>query len=221
MAKKGQMTLFMIIGIVTLFIFAFLFYVIASDTKVIDKIYPEKNQPISSFVQSCLEHSAKESLKELLAKGGKSESLAYDILPSSADMEKTLAVIISAKVEACVDGFTVFQDQGYSITSVKPKSDVSVNPNDVLFLMDYKVSAKKGDSETLVEEFRYSVEDIKIPYLIELADSIIADDEWINANELIEELETNKLSIRMMAGQGKILYSIESGYYRFNFGQTI
>jgi len=221
MAKKAQLTIFMIIGIIIIVIFAFLFIAIQQDNKVREILSPEKNNPVAQFVQSCLEYSADESIKELMRNGGHKAGLAYDVIPSESDMQNSLSKMVNTRILSCVDDYSALINQGYSVTAKIPKTKVSINPDDVLFVLEFKITARKDNSEISEDKFRYSAENIRIPYVRQLAESILISDEWINANELLKELESNFLKLKVMAGQEKILYSIESGSFRFNFGQIV
>lgn len=226
--KKGQVTIFIVIGVILLLTAAT--YVILRVTKqeqpseqaVISEV-PVEFQPINDFVESCIAKTGKDAIKLLGFHGGYTDLNRYGIKANSAEptegraflfnsndvksgvaywnyfksdnqcetncecsseqpylkkaegapnIEAELEDYVDKNLKICLLDFAAFEKQGFNINTIGDvKTTVTIRENDVLFLVNYKIEAKKGDSEFDIENF-IKIVPVKLKKIYELANEI-------------------------------------------------
>src|SRR5258706_15865453 len=68
MSKRGQVTIFIIIGIVIVFSVGFYLFLKAGGS--LKAVAPEKAHPVKAFVQSCLDNLGEDGIRKIGATGG-------------------------------------------------------------------------------------------------------------------------------------------------------
>ena len=245
MGKRGQVTIFIIAGIILLVIAGLFFYIrfnVATPNQVpVIANVPEEFQPVASFMDYCLLKTAEEGLVKLGEGGGyiypesygittsrtnPTDSAGIEFAPnwkipywyymsspnsckencnfkigypalrkkdagiSGASIEEELARYTRENIGICFDSFSAFQAQGYQFEEVSPiNADVSVNKNDIGFLLNYKLRAKKIGSADI--EKRYVTLPINLENIYNLAINV-TDSE---AREQYLELHTLNLIV--------------------------
>lgn len=179
--KRGQITLFIIIGIVLLFI-TFLFFYISSEVTRIRLESELKEQQVISFEQLdkfislCIEKSSAEGGYHISRLGGwhivPSDKVllgigypiakVYDntkpdnekkIFLSLSEVEEQYANYVEENILKCVDGFNIFKDGGYKITYENPIVEVKTLQNFSIVKTNFPVIAVKGDTKKKFFEF--------------------------------------------------------------------
>ncbi|MFH0870863.1 MAG: hypothetical protein V1866_07480, partial [archaeon] len=101
--KKGQLTIFVIVGLVALVIIGIFFIYIgknnASDDLTPDSV-PDEFKPVSNYVQSCIHQLGTEAVKKMGAHGGYIDPLDKEITPvnlkyDSADQTRSELVSLT------------------------------------------------------------------------------------------------------------------------------
>ncbi len=198
--KKGQISIFIIVSVIVIAgTFAFFTVnskkgfeknVFASDKPIVDNI--------KDSVLECMENSAKDSLVLAGVQGGyynkpeKSFDTGYYFIPyyydsgslfriSKEKVENELADSANKELVSCLDAL----DFGnFNLEYSKPKTEVIISKENVLFNIDSILSIKRGDKAMKVELKQYPVSvDSPLNEILETAnyiiDSIVENDERI------------------------------------------
>jgi len=226
-SKKGQITVFIIIGIIILFVFAGVLFVIKTTSKeqvsvAGDQIVvgaPEGFTPLQAFTQNCLDQVSTDSLISLGEQGGylypdlvgtfsptnptNADGLEFNnlLLPywlynSQPDEQKTitfsshkpelsadkdsqlsieaqLARDIKEKLSFCLDDYSAFTAQGYSIKQGAVQDvQVKVVPGAVNVIVEMPVEASLGDVKESSERFAVQL-DVDLQHLYDVASNIL------------------------------------------------
>ncbi len=179
--KKGQITVFIILGILLLFVFALIFYLSSSSTLSDGSSYDTLGEVSSStsvqeYVESCLEEATLESIYVTLSQGGYydikqlgelnyySDSLELLTLPYYFDQGELLnpeLETIESEVssgatilfEECVDDFSAFSNLGYTIESSTPVVIVQFLDGWTTVDMDFRFVLSIEESSQEFESF--------------------------------------------------------------------
>lgn len=221
MDKKGQVTIFIIIGIIL--IFAVLVYKsYGEDNKVKEvQLTPEEIFPIKSFVQSCLDKDAKEATILLALYGGKMDELVYNNILSLSEMEDELSEYINDNIDNCLNDLEVLKNDKFYFKTKEHTIETSINTKDVSFIFKYPIKIEKEGAVGDLEFFTYSYHDIEIPYLRDLALLILKDEEWLNDYKLVKQIENKNIQVKIKPSLRRILFSLVAENIKFNFGQEI
>ncbi len=193
--RKGQVTIFIIMGIVILLIVVgIMFLVSKTKTEELSQTDTTNNMFIKSFIQSCLEETVEEGLIFNGKQGGYYETkeplvyyysnvleVPYYFHNGTADLpelsvweEELDKYIIDHKEENC--NFDVFEKEGYEIISTGNFSS-KTQITDYGVILDIKFPLKIKQGETVQEISDFS---IKIPSKLK------------NTHKLIQEIITGK-----------------------------
>ncbi len=191
MGKRGQVTIFIIIGIAIIAI-GILIYIFYPQIKALIK--PESDNP-ATFMQSCLEDDLEEIVETLSLQGGsmnpenyylyqddKLEYLCYTnenyktcvvqqpLLKSHIESE--IKNEITPKVESCLEDLKEsFQKSGYTVEIQEGEIIVELLPDIILATLTNKVSLTRGDTERY-DSFKINLEN-NLYDLVSIARSII------------------------------------------------
>ncbi len=176
--KKGQTTIFIILGLLLVIILglfvgyrqSFSAKQSAIEIKGIETLSPELKEA-GNTVESCIKENAQQGLILLGLQGGhlndEVETFKYnDVkvsynfidnknqLPSREDMAQSLAEYLKENVKDCLsnvdDKFEVIPSSIYSV-------NVDIGDNDVLFKIKWPVMFKKDDIESRIDGFIFSL----------------------------------------------------------------
>jgi hypothetical protein len=229
--RKGQMTIFVIIGIIILIgVGMIISYNKTSSerllseelhTKVVE--IPLMFQPINDYVESCIAKTGKEGIKLIGIHGGYIDLEEYDINydlanPTEGDsflfnardsnsgiaywhyfkseneceencecaskkpplhksqglssVEEQLSDYMNEKLPLCLDSFKDFETIGFEIEEdMQVKSNVLIKEKEIAFHVKYKITAKKDETEFVVDEFLTSVP-VEFMKMYEMAEQI-------------------------------------------------
>jgi len=226
-SKKGQITVFIIIGIIILFVFAGVLFVIKTTSK--DQVStagsqiitsaPEGFTPVQAYTQDCLDQVSTDTLISLGEQGGylypdlvgtfsptnptNADGLEFNnlLIPywfynSQPDEQKTitfsshkpelsvdkdsqlsieaqLARDIKEKLTFCLNDYSAFTAQGYSIEQGAIQDvQVKVVPGAVNVIIEMPVEASLGDVKESLERFAVQL-DVDLQHLYDVATTII------------------------------------------------
>ena len=179
MQKRGQVTLFIIVGIVLVITFIGLFYLIESTNK--ERIDIEKEKVISkpeitsvkNYVQSCFERTSEDAITYVSYRGGYYNvpeptvdniflrlPLYFDngnkIFPTKDIISNEIGKYILDKLPGCFDDFKVFKDQNIVVEIDKMEIEVILE-NNVLFELNSPMTITKGESKTELQRFKHTL----------------------------------------------------------------
>jgi hypothetical protein len=192
--KKGQITLFIVIGIVIVVSLSVLFYANSSmdrlDTESVSEV-PSDILPVKSFVESCIELVGKEAILWIGQHGGYFElpeesidelsiKTAYyfyegnNYKPSKLTIEQELSEYLDSELLNCVGDFSEFSEQGFEINQGTLITSTIIRPNNVLFEVDFPIEINKDSSQFSLLTFTKSIE-IGLYKIHQAAEEIISE----------------------------------------------
>jgi hypothetical protein len=204
--KRGQITIFIIFGIVILIILAAFFYIRSvpeEEMEVEEERAREAvllTEPIKMYVEGCI----KETIKDVLVSTGQQggyfvlpqdstegmyENTAYffreknKLFPSREIISKELSKSFDNIFTYCLDDFEPFRQQGYTFEYDTVSSDILIQANDILIEIDFPLKITKGDSITEISSFSASSETVRLNEILNSIEAFV--DEQIEDTEYI------------------------------------
>jgi len=198
--KRGQITLFVIIGIIIIALIGLgVFFkdsILQEKTKaqIAERaIVAPEVQGIYDHVFDCIEESAKEGLILIGLQGGYSEvpfdsipledegisiAIGYDQgenkLPSLLTMQEEIASYVNTISPSCVD-LQLFE--GFSFEEGTPKTNVKILEDDVVFEIDNPILAKKEDATYNLDETLVFSYPVRLRRIHEVSQNIIKNED--------------------------------------------
>ncbi|MBW2981240.1 hypothetical protein KY360_07525 [Candidatus Woesearchaeota archaeon] len=201
-SNKGQITVFIILGLVLLVGAIFFLSVREPVEEPFEVIkVPALLQPVYVHVEDCIKDIAVPGLYLLAIQGGyiylPDEYLAtdysnvgygysngYAVMPKIDEMESQLEQYIADMVPSCVN-FELFPD--LDITSENITSEVTITTKEVIFKISYPITGRKEESISEVEKFRVIIP-IRLGYIYDSMVGILTktmdDPDWIDMTYL-------------------------------------
>jgi len=159
--KKGQITIFIIIGII-IFCLIFFFFIIKNSS------LKSKNgdvDGINGFVENCIRTTGAEVVYEVGKHGGyyfppnisTDSGIAYhyfndkSYVPSKQGIEKEISFYTARKLFFCTRNFVDFPD--YNVTQGEIDIKTTIEDDGVVFSVNYPLSIKKGENVWLIKTF--------------------------------------------------------------------
>lgn len=181
MKKRGQVTVFIILGIIILLLVVAFISLKSFMTTQQAKVEEEKTQQaalagesIKVYVESCIERTIRDAILENSFSGGyfilpeKSTTDLFDNIPyyfqNEQDLslpDETIAIEIAKYVDEmldfCLNDFRTFQEQGYEITKEKPKSEATLSPQKINVRTSLPITITIGTITKQISNFMVSV----------------------------------------------------------------
>lgn len=168
-AKKGQVTLFIIIGLV-LVVAVILFFVFKGSLKPEQPSFPEVER-VSEFVYECTENVSKEVAYQVSSGGGYyfppefstdsgipiyySDNKNY--MPSLEQVENEISYYTSKRLFFCTKNFINFPE--LEIKQGEIKTETILESNNLILNVEYPLAISKANTSTTIKE----VNGVKIP----------------------------------------------------------
>ena len=192
--RKGQITVFIILGILIVLVFSLFFILkqtsVSKNVKVTEEVLtPLQGDNIKLFVESCLNRVSEEGLVLIGRQGGYYQSpLDYSILfvgdklpyyyyedeirvLEIEDAEKELERYIKDYLPVCVDNFKIFEKSGYDITEGEIVVSVSYNERTKIVL-NYPLKFELGQDVMEFDTF-IKVVNVNVKKFIEAAEELV------------------------------------------------
>lgn len=192
MIKRGQVTIFVIIGLVILAIgiFIYLFYPKLSSTLGFSDENP------SSYLQKCMEKKVQESISELSLTGGEKDPENYFLYKNNKlkylcytnqyyitcvmqepmlekNFEENVAKEIESTANSCMESMTeYFKRRGYKVSLEEDNFKVDILPERISIIFVGGVTLEKGEEIREYNSLQISVES-DIFDLVSIATSIL------------------------------------------------
>jgi hypothetical protein len=179
MLKRGQVTIFIILGILMLFVFVVLLFVVKSITK--DNVKAEQETMVEAyefdsirmFIDHCLERTSNEGMKFVSLRGGYYQvpepaedqifvkiPYYFDVgqkrFPTKEIIAHQIELYVEDEIKSCLNDFIVFKNQGFSFVEGEIKATVHLGTS-VVFELDYPLQAQKGKSIKQFQHFSYTL----------------------------------------------------------------
>lgn len=209
MHKRGQVTIFMIIGILILIIMGSFFLIksyseekrVETEAEIIQQEI-KMSAPVKQYIESCLDSTGKKALLFVGKHGGYYElplqSDDFFLMPyyfydnkshliSKKELEIQISNYINHELFFCVKNFVFFEEHGYDIKQEDVSTSTIIAKNKVILNLNFPVTLAKGDSVQNIFEFTTSINSrLGIVYEV--------------IKELLEEQENDLASICISCG---------------------
>src|SRR3989338_10583693 len=169
MQKRGQITIFIILGIVIVALFSLLFLIISKTTTELETQEPLLFGPIQTFIDSCFQRTLDDGLIETGLHGGyyvvpslPTESyystpyyfyINKDISPSKEEIEEQLALYINGNLNSCLNNFSYFEEKGVLIEEGEMNSEILITDTKVRADMYFPLTIKLGKRTKEISRF--------------------------------------------------------------------
>jgi len=172
-SKRGQITVFMIIGVLIL-ISVVLFFLLKSD--IVKEEIPQEvilsGQNVRNYIQSCLETTAKEAILENGFSGAYFilpdfsttdlfDNVPYylvlgkNLAPSDEMIAEEIGKYVDSFLDLCLDGFKTFE--GYDIKEGQPSSEVKLSAKRIIVKTNLPITITIGDSTKDISKFEVQI----------------------------------------------------------------
>jgi len=195
--RKGQLSVFIVISVVLVFLIAFLYNRVVLTEKRVSEITKTAQQwdvqSIQGMVQGCLDKVATDSVFYFGMVGGRTGyfplSLTYDqyytipyyfwigssFMPAKQEIENDiLGTYVASRLKACTAGFT--QVRGFIIKEGDVTPKVTIDKKSVDFKIDYPIELTKGEQKTVLREFSFRLPS-RLYDMIEFSNEIVKREE--------------------------------------------
>lgn len=215
MQRRGQVTLFIVIGVLLLFAILYLSPKSEDNAPVIPTLGIEEQ--IKYLTEACLLSSTEEGLYILGLQGGYiyPESFpgyylmngwnimfdyyyGFSFLPTIEEMEQyQLAPYIEKKAKRCIDGYSGLQLTSSEVSIGEPKATVQILDNESIVKLQMPVVVRRGNIEKKLNEFTATFP-THLKSIRDTAESIIIQQIRDNANIPLSVLSNSPYSPRMV-----------------------
>ena len=209
--KKGQITIFIILGVFIL-ISASLFFYLKNTNNIFKENIPVEFTDIYNFIDSCMDQSAQDSISLVSQTGGyynlpedktlTNIALYYNnnknLLPSMKEIEEQISLAFSESLDSCINNFQDFESYQTDIID-NTEYQVLIKENKVSFKIKYPLEISKGENSANFKNFEKTI-DSKLDDAYEIAKSVILEriiNDGVCLNCLFDSAEENDLFIEM------------------------
>ena len=159
--KKSQVTIFIVIGIIIVITIGSIIFLSRKDQAKDSEI-----KPITAFIESCLEDTAKQGIKNITFLGGyynKQELIDEETgvpfywylgkkhFPKLASIEDELAEYIENNINPCINNFDQFKNVGYNFELADIKADSSIG-GEIKIKAIYPITITKNNFTTRLND---------------------------------------------------------------------
>ena len=200
MNKRGQVTVFVIVGIVIVVTIALVFYFLGdnikreTDTEV---VFDESSlEPLQDYVEDCIEKHGGEAIDLVLKGGGDIEpglhqmyhnekinflcytdgyNACYNKMPFlDSHIEEQINNYVLERLNTCID-FSAIESEGFEIQKGNMDLKTSVGKYNILITLDYPVTLSKGDSKIIEDRFSKTF-DVPLGRILKVVNDIVEFD---------------------------------------------
>ena len=207
MKKRGQITPFIILGLVFLMFFLIILFTKSYRIEKIGAISSDELNPIKYYVDLCAKSSASDALYILGVQGGYTAppklyfqsayaKIAYwyyegqDTSPTIEEMEQELSAYVDKALPECIESLAAFSDMGFEFEFGEINTETKINQNNVEFNIDYPITIIKGESKAEIREF-YKMIPVRLGHIHSISKEIVGneieDPDWIDITYLVDQ----------------------------------
>ncbi len=184
-AKKGQITIFIVVGILILATVGILFSLKAStEKKRMEQPLYLDTQPIELYVQQCQENAVKDAILNTGKSGGYAilpehsttnlqDNAPYyrdgdkDYFPTAELLAQEIARYVDAALSLCLQQFEPFEKEGYSIVAGTPTSTARLSQKKITLITKLPLTVSQGiqvrdlsvfTADVLAEQFHQNLQ---------------------------------------------------------------
>ena len=233
MTKRGQITVFMIVGIFILLIIALTLFFTRSfveeeQDQELSQSAPIETSALKMFVESCLTKTSYDAIYYNYINGGfylpqfitlyKQWSvpyyyhLGYNFQPIEEQVEDGLSLYVQNNILDCLNDFNAIKD--LKIVSTKaPIADVDIKPVGVDFDRDLYLEVSSGDKTKEVNEFSVQL-DVPLREVNDILTEIMAEQDKSSNNVMLDHL--SRLAVEK-GFETKLFYNFDEVIYILTF----
>jgi len=218
--KKGQVTYFLIFGIILLIVILFLIYLNYSSSYSSSKRLTFDKSSIASYIQSCVDKTSLDGLVLVGRQGLYLEPKEFVsnkisfllrngklLLQSKGNIESELSVYVQDNLLNCLENFQAFKSNLWEVFYENPRIEASINLDDVSFSVKFPVNVKREELTISISDFNAKHE-IRLFYLYDLINKIL--DTQLNEHALdLTELTNYNINLTIFPYQDSLIYAIE------------
>jgi len=207
MKKRGQITVFIIFGLIFLIFFLIILFTKSYRIEKIGVVSSSEINPIKNYMDLCTKSSASDALYLLGVQGGYTAppklyfqsayaKIAYwyyegeDTSPTIEEMEQELSSYVNRALPECIESLDVFSDMGFEFEFGEINTKAKINENNVEFNIDYPITITKGESKAEISEF-YKMIPVRLGYIHSIIKNIVEkeveDPDWIDMTYLVNQ----------------------------------
>ena len=207
MKKRGQITAFIVIGLIFLLFFLIILFTKSYRIEKIGAVSSDELNPIRNYVDLCAKSSASDALYLLGVQGGYTAppklyfqsayaKIAYwyykgeDVSPTIKEMEQELSSYVDKALPECIENLNAFRDMGFEFEFGEINTETKINENNVEFKINYPITIIKGESKAEISEF-YKMIPARLGYTYNIIKTIVGkeveDPEWIDITYLVDQ----------------------------------
>jgi|APSaa5957512622_1039677.scaffolds.fasta_scaffold18683_2 hypothetical protein len=189
MNKRGQVTIFIILAIIIIGVIVAFFALRNSGT--LSPNSELKVNQVQDYVQDCLEQEAVELVYEVAENGGyyitpedmyqtsTGIPIYYDstsnksFMPPLEAIEQQIEFYLNSKVFFCTNDFQNFPDLEIKQNLNLVDSRVKIQDENIEIDLKYPITISKGDNTVQIEEFSYTIRDVRLGIVHQAVEEII------------------------------------------------
>jgi|SaaInlStandDraft_4_1057021.scaffolds.fasta_scaffold00476_19 hypothetical protein len=238
--RKGQVTLFIIMGVVVLILLVLVGYVkqIGEPREDLEKIYLVTNSiiPVKSYVEKCLKDIGNEAMLEVAYHGGKidpenseylnNEKINYycthepgdgckNTLIFRSDIENEIAQEINNKIKTCVD-LDIFRNQGFVVEASNAKTNVQIEEDSITFSLDYPIKLEKESIALSIDSFATNTKS-ELGFILRISNQILNSEIQKQNFKIVEFMQQHNVIIEKFRPYPNIIYRITKKQFVFQF----
>ena len=241
MTKRGQVTIFIIIGIIIVSVSGIGYYLIKNSGT--DAPKSQEGEAVYNYIQKCIKDSAANSAyifgfqQGYYSAPGKAldtpdTSVAYfyylgkNIVPSNSFFEEQFSKIMQEEILFECTDFSDFENIGYSISYGSPKVDVSINEKSADMKIDFPITINGNNTESF-SKFEYSLP-FRIGHIIDVSRNLVEElvknpssidlTLLLNQDVKVSVVDYDKCNQIYVINDEKSKFSNEDSDYAFSFG---
>jgi len=225
--KKGQVTVFIIVGIVLLMVIGVGYQLFSSR-----EIAPQIEQPtgiavpVHTFVEECSKIAAKTAVKTVSMQGGyidlheSTNYFQYNVpyyynkgilMPTISKIQEQMGKAAALSVLECVGEFETFTNQDYSIELNEVQADATISESRVDFIFNTDIHINKDGAIATLPPINTGV-NAEVQKAYNLATKLIeeqsTDPYHVHLSYLMELVYHDKLTFETVYGTGNVVYLI-------------
>lgn len=175
-SKKGQITIFIIIGITILAVVSILIYMQTKEGGGFQTAkVPLEVQPIKAFVESCSKQTTENGLVFIGLQGGYYNlsgnffnlglfAFPYyfyegsPFFPEKDSIRQELSKYVEKMLDVCLNNFSIFKEQGFEIKQKSSNVELQFTKKNILVKTYLALEIKGGEKSTRINDFISSVD---------------------------------------------------------------
>ena len=240
MGKRGQVTIFIILGIVVVAIIGFVLVLTQTDIPI-QRFIPVQTASLSDHIEGCIEDTGNEVLNLIGKQGGSvnpglsqpylGDNLAYlcytnEFLACSnkqpflaQHVENEIKNYMNSKLNDCID-LNLFRDKGYTVQASSFTTNVVVGKYNTVVTLDYPITIRKGDITESKQRFSNTF-NIPLGRLIDVANDIVAVEsaggDFNNLAYMLKNQNNIKIEKQTTLGSKIFILNYKNNPYLFQF----